>query len=487
MNTLSEYIKNLGPLILDNSLKGNPVIEGVSNNSLRVKKNYLFIAIPGSKSDGHKFIDNAIKAGACAIIHSKDLQNHQTGISYIKVSNSYHAYAKAVENFFDFPAKSFRLTGITGTNGKTTTAFIIRQILNEHNHKCGLISTVQYSFGDTLVEADRTTPEPFELQELFAGMRKSSCTDVVMETSSHGLDQNRTGSAEFQVAAFTNLTGDHLDYHKTMDNYFDAKKILFTKHLAPTGKAVINIDDDYGKMLVNSLPQENVISFGFDEAADCRAKLILETPKETIFELAFTGRAFRMKTNLIGAHNISNISGAFCAASALGITPEQAEESIQGRLAVPGRLEKFIAPNGAVIFVDYAHTDDALFRVLIGLKKLNPRKIITVFGCGGDRDKTKRPRMGKTAASLSDFIIITTDNPRSEDPLAIIDEIKTGIPSGFPCEAQPDRALAIKAAIGQSSDGDIILIAGKGHENYQVFNDRTEHFDDREEVMKAIS
>lgn len=487
MKHLNDYISNLGPLLVSKSLSGNPPIEGVGNDSRKIRNNHIFIAIHGAKSDGHKFIDTAIKAGACAIIHSSDLEKYQDGISYINVTNSYHAYAKTVEVFFDFPARAFNLTGITGTNGKTTTAFIIRQILNEHKHKCGLISTVHYSFGDTLLEADRTTPEPYELQELFAGMKAGSCTDAVMETSSHGLDQNRTGSAEFQAAVFTNLTGDHLDYHKTMDNYFEAKKLLFTKHLAADGKAIINIDDDYGKILVLSIPKEKLITFGFDEKVDCHTKIISATPKITVFELSFQGKTFEIPTNLIGAYNISNIAGAFCASVSLGITPEQAVESLRKNLAVPGRLEKFISPDGAAIFVDYAHTDDALFRVLSSLRKLNPRRIITVFGCGGDRDKTKRPRMGKTAAALSDSIIITNDNPRTEDPLEIISEIKTAIPHDFPCDIQTDRSMAIQKAIAMASDGDIVLIAGKGHENYQIFSDRTEHFDDREEVLKAIS
>ncbi|MFA7232418.1 MAG: UDP-N-acetylmuramoyl-L-alanyl-D-glutamate--2,6-diaminopimelate ligase [Victivallaceae bacterium] len=488
MKTLSAYIECLRPLITTEKIAGNPVISEITNDSRKVSTGCIFIAIKGAAADGHKYISQAISNGAVAIIHHSQLDEYSPGVSYLQVSDAYFAYASVCECRFDFPARQLRLHGITGTNGKTTTAFILEKILSSCGRKCGLISTVAYKFRDYYTEASRTTPEAYELQELFRKMADSGCTDVIMEVSSHGLDQHRPGHAVFHTAIFTNLTGDHLDYHLNMENYFQAKLRLFREYINAKSAAVINIDDAFGDRIYNELASNsNVVSFGKSARATSQLDNIQLAASGTKFTLKLKNSSYQIETRLIGEHNAFNLSGALLAAVGSGIPAEQAVEATRQTLSVPGRLETFTSPAGVTFFVDYAHTDDALRNVLTILRTIAEKRIITVFGCGGNRDKTKRPRMGRVAAEFSDLVIITSDNPRFEDPLQIIQEIKPGIPEGHPLIIEPDREKAIQLAAKQTVPGDIVLIAGKGHEPYQEQNGILSDFDDRKIVIEICA
>ncbi|OGV34722.1 MAG: UDP-N-acetylmuramoyl-L-alanyl-D-glutamate--2,6-diaminopimelate ligase [Lentisphaerae bacterium GWF2_45_14] len=487
MKTLQEYLDCLKPLVLEgSSLHLSQKISGVTNDSRKAEPGFLFIAIKGASSDGHNFIGNALTRGAVAVIHSKPLEKYSPCISYLRVNDSYTAYAFASECFFNFPARSFELAGITGTNGKTTTAYILKSMLEKSLFKCGFISTVAYSTGESYIEGSRTTPEAWELQKLFDGMRKNSCQKVVMEVSSHGLDQTRTASARFKAAVFTNLTGDHLDYHRDMENYFNAKKRLFTEFLHDNGKAVINIDDPYSQKIVQLLPPEKVISLGTSSSADCRIFLRSASAAGSDCEFLFREKTIHFRSNLIGIHNMYNLASAFLAAIAMGVPEQKAVDVLEAEHHVPGRLERYESPSGAFFFVDYAHTDDALHNVLSAMRALNPRKIITVFGCGGDRDKTKRPRMGLAAANYSDHLIVTSDNPRNEDPSSILNDIIKGIPPETSFEVIADRAEAIKKAVKMAQKNDVVLVAGKGHESYQEVKGKLFDFSDSAELLKAF-
>ncbi len=445
---------------------------GVTNDSRQVKPGFAFIAIPGAQIDGHDFIAQAIQNGAIAIVCSRDIPLPEN-ICAVKVPDAYLAYALMCEHFYGFPASKFKLHCITGTNGKTTSAYLLREILSAVGHSCGLISTIKYAFGAYECEAARTTPAADELQLLFRQMADSGCTDVVMEASSHGLSQHRFGHPDIDIALFTNLTQDHLDYHLTMENYFQAKKTLFTDYNAK--HKIVNIDDPYGARLAAEVP--GVTTFGTSPDAHFRISDI---------GLNASGGTFRLNNepiecHLPGAHNIYNLTGVLAAAERKGI-PALKAAGFASNIRVDGRLEHFEI-NGAHFYVDYAHTPDALESVLKLLKKIVSGRLITVFGCGGHRDRGKRPLMGEIAARLSDLVIVTSDNPRDEDPADIINDILKGCPDAM---TEPDRGKAIEQAVKLSRPADIILIAGKGHENYQESNGLKIHFDDREELRKYI-
>ena len=488
MKPVNEYIDCLKPLVVNVRLSSEAMITGVTNDSRMVDKGSLFVAIKGAAADGHRFIAAAVKKGASAIVYSSTLENFAPGVDYIQVKDTYFAYALAMECFLRFPARELTLHGITGTKGKTTTAFVLEKIMTESGRRCGLITTVKYADGRKVQEAARTTPEAGELQTLFRNMADNGCSDVIMEVSSHGLDQHRTGSARFKTAVFTNLSGDHLDYHLNMENYYQAKKLMFTEYLAEDGAMIVNTDDPYGERLFKECGRgRRDFSFGKNPDSACQIKDIQLSSLETIFSLRFEGKDFAFRTNLIGEHNVYNLAGAFLAAMASGIDPEMIVATIGGGINVPGRLQQFVSKAGVSFFVDYAHTDDALVKALTILKTISTGRIITVFGCGGDRDRTKRPRMGAAAAKYSDMVIVTSDNPRTEDPLRIIEEIKLGIPDGTLFVEQPDRRQAILLAAAHANPGDIVLVAGKGHENYQEQNGIHTHFDDREVVAEICA
>ena len=486
---LSAYLNALGPLVRKSVIhEPEQVIRGVANDSRRVGKDFIFCAIKGVKSDGHCFISDAVRNGASVIFASDEVSVPER-VSVIYVSDSYHAWGVLCAEFFDNPADHLDIFAVTGTNGKTSIAFMLKRILTAHGLACGLISTVEYDDGGKAPpeEAARTTPDSYSIQELFARMLRNGCRCAVIEASSHGLHQHRTGNVRFAGAVFTNLTGDHLDYHHTMEAYYQAKKLLFSEMLRPGAPAVVNIDDEWGSRLVSELPGKRVLTLSRKNPdADGYIHSVSLSGSGTEFSLRTAGREIRIKSVLIGEHNVCNMSLAALAAYACGVPAELIAETLSAPdIAPPGRLEPFGLPNGARAFVDYAHTDDALFRVLTAIRAFCKGRIITVFGCGGDRDRTKRPRMASVVSELSDISIVTSDNPRTEDPRAIIAEILPGIRSGAEYFADPDRRSAILKAAAISRRDDIILIAGKGHENYQEINGVRHHFDDRE-ILRSI-
>ncbi len=480
MKTVSDYVTHLTSLIYGKIIINDVPVGQVTCDSRRVKPGTLFCAIAGSTGNGHDYIESAIAKGAAGIVYGQDLKEYAPGVSYLKVKRQYLAYAMACELFFGCPAKKFRLHGITGTNGKTTTAFLLEHILTESNLKTALITTVECRNGKEVAPSVHTTPDAWKLQSLFRRIADNNCHDAVMEVSSHGLDQFRPGSAKFQSAVFTNLTGEHLDYHENMEKYFAAKKRLFTHYPAENGSAVINIDDEYGKRLAHELKHKKIIGYGQSEDAACRIVNLVTQSSGTSFELEFAGDTFKVTSPLIGEYNAYNACAAFSAAVASGIDGQAAAAALSGKIQIPGRLERFCDARGVSYFVDYAHTDDALRNVLKNLRIIARKRIITVFGCGGNRDRGKRPRMARAAAEYSDLLIITSDNPRKENPLDIIGEVKAGVPDNTEFLIEADREKAIKSASKLAGKDDIVLVAGKGHETYQDINGQLFDFDDRE-------
>lgn len=486
MKTINNYIKALTPVLVEAILLDIDLpVAGITNDSRLVQPGYLFVAIDGATSDGHDYTQAAVDAGAIGLIFSKPI-SCPSNISSLKVTDPYLAYALAAECFYNYPANQLRLTGITGTNGKTTTAYMLNKLLQDAGVRCGLITTIKYMSGEQVIPASRTTPEAIDLQQLFQRMTADDCTDVIMEASSHGLVQHRMGSARYAVAVFTNLTGDHLDYHRTMQEYFNAKALMFNEYLSVSGTAVINLDDSYGVELLQQLKGRQVITFGKQASCNLRVSDIVLNRAGSSFALEYADSLFNISIPMPGKHNIYNFTAAAAAAIALGVPLTLIAEHAAEAFAVPGRLELLQLNESPAVYVDYAHTDDALENILKILERLKTGKIITVFGCGGDRDKSKRARMGAVASKYSDCTIITNDNPRSESPEAIIADIQTGIVAECPVETIPDRAVAISRALAIAHHNDIVLIAGKGHETTQEQNGEFTPFDDREITRKLL-
>ena len=463
-------------------------VDGIFYDSRRVQKNGLYVAVRGAHFDGHKFTEQAIERGASAIVVERP-ESHSRATSLV-VADSRLAMADLAFTFYKKPALRLTMAGVTGTNGKTTTTFLLKHICETAGLRCGLIGTVRYEIGERILPATRTTPESLDLQELLAQMAGAGCKAAVMEVSSHALAQERTRGLEWDVAVFTNLTQDHLDFHQTMTNYFEAKARLFTGLKDQPNKkeasAVINIDDVHGEKLVSRLDDEvPVITYGVSPRANFRASNYRAEFSGTSFQLDARGKIYLVRVPLIGRFNVSNAMAALAAATSLGVNLRDAVLSLARSPQVPGRLEAVPAKRQFQVFVDYAHTDDALLNVLKTLRELGPSRLIVVFGAGGDRDKRKRALMGRVADQNADYSIVTSDNPRKEDPLAIIADVKEGFRSqNF--ESVPDRAEAIARAIALAQPRDIILIAGKGHETYQEFADHTIPFDDRQMALRAL-
>ncbi len=491
---LGEYIEEIEDLLLKLDNFTDIEISGITNDSRAVKAGSIFVAIKGAVSDGHDYINSAIDKGASAIVYHNEMDDKRFDIPFMKVADAYRAYARLAEKFFGKPAGDMKLIGVTGTNGKTTCAFLLHSILSRAGYKTGLISTICYDLGNRLIGSDRTTPEAWSLQEMFAEMKIEGCEYVVMEVSSHALDQHRVGEAKFNAMLFTNLSGDHLDYHKDMDDYFNAKKKLFTEYNSKSNKdkdyesvVVINGDDSYGKRLCSELQGDSVVSYGMKENSTCQIISTEGDASSSIIKFKHNGINTELKSTLIGEFNTYNVLGVYAICRGLGISENIIKKALNPSIQVPGRLEAFRIDNGVTVFVDYAHTDDALQRALEALKKITSGKLIAVFGCGGDRDRKKRPRMGAVACSIADKSIITSDNPRTENPGAIIEDIVAGVDFDSNYEVHEDRKIAILESIESAKAGDVILIAGKGHEDYQEVNGIKHHFDDREEVRNAIS
>ncbi len=465
-----------GPLDVD--------ITSIACDSRRVKNGSLFVAMRGEKSDGHNFILPASDQGAAAIVSEK--LEPTSRVTNIVVPDTRAALADVAAAFYHNPSRHLKMTGVTGTNGKTTFTFLLKHLCERALLRSGLIGTVRYEVGERILPAARTTPESLEVQELLFQIRNAGCKAAVMEVSSHALEQQRVRNVEFDVAVFTNLTQDHLDYHGTMENYFAAKSRMFTGLAShkKNAKAVINIDDRYGVQLVEKCSAP-VLTYGVGTRADFRASNMKIDFSGTSYQLDAHGKSYLVRLPLIGRFNVYNSLAAIAAASVLGIDVRTAVLALANAPFVPGRLEAVPVKRQFRVFVDYAHTDDALLNVMKTLRELSPNRLIVVFGCGGNRDRAKRPKMGAAVDSLADWAIITSDNPRKEDPAAIIADVERGF-RGRNFEVISDRREAIFKAVAMAEPRDIVLLAGKGHEDYQEFADRTIPFDDVEIARQAV-
>jgi len=486
---LRDLVSHLPHVTIAGSL--NTEVVGIGSSSGDAGPGIIFAAIRGTKQDGHRYIDDAMAAGASVIVAEiappADLVD---SVTWLHVPDSRAAVATLASTIEGDPWKDLAMVGITGTNGKTTTAFLMHHLMKSVWHRAGLLGTILVDDGEMVEVAKHTTPGSIELEQLLGRMRDHGCRGVAMEVSSHGIHQKRIASIGFDACVFTNLTQDHLDYHGTLAAYFKAKADWFLDLAAsPHGKkpvAVINTDDAYGLELAGMLEGKMaVIRFGFGVHSDFRANNFRQSAKGMEFELAAKGRTFLVRSPLIGRFNVYNLLGAIAAGTACGMRPRDAVAALADSPQVPGRMENVGNAGGATVFVDYAHTPDALENACRTLKELNPRRLITVFGCGGDRDQGKRPLMAVAAAHQSDACVVTSDNPRSEDPLEIIRAIEGGL-KGKTYRSIPDRAEAIDFAVQNSLSGDIILIAGKGHETTQQFATETIDFDDRKHASRAL-
>jgi UDP-N-acetylmuramoyl-L-alanyl-D-glutamate--2,6-diaminopimelate ligase len=462
-------------------------------DSRKVERGDCFVALRGSGTDGHQFVGTAVERGAKVVVMEDDqalpdayCMHHS--IVKIVVRDSRKALALMAANYFAHPSASMTMVGVTGTNGKTTTTHIIKGILEEAGQRVGLIGTIEYKIGNEVMPATHTTPESLELNDLLSRMRSAGCESVSMEVSSHALQQSRVHGLGYRVAVFTNLTQDHLDYHGSMEEYFRAKKILFDE-LPATASAVVNSDDPWGTRIASST-RSRTLTYGTAENADVRATDITLSLEGTSFTVLAGSTRQPVSTPLVGRFNVYNTLAAFAAGTALGLPPATITTGIRRVNSVRGRFERISSPAGWSAIIDYAHTPDALEKCLQTIREVLPAqrrgRIITIFGAGGDRDRTKRPLMGRVAASLSDRVIVTSDNPRTEDANVIIDDIVAGIGSGVAVVREPDRRRAITSALREASAGDVLLIAGKGHEDYQVIGKTKIHFSDREIVEEFI-
>ena len=460
-------------------------VRGISCDSKKISENFIFVAIKGNNADGHRFIKEAIDRGAKAVIlQSTEYRAQITEkISFIAVEDTRKALAKLAREFYGNPSSKIKIIGITGTNGKTTVSYLIEAVLKEAGRSPAVIGTVNYRFKDKVSPSKNTTPPPIELQSMLAQMQKEDIDYAIMEVSSHALDQSRTEGIDFHSAIFTNLTQDHLDYHKTLENYFQVKAKLF-KNIDSRSFAVINNDDAYGRRL-KELTLGQIITYGIENQSDIMAKDIKCDISHMEFLIKIDKQEIEFKTRIIGCYNVYNILATLSWALKEGIDLSIIKSVMEKFYLVPGRLERIDFKGDFSIFVDYAHTEDALRNVIKTLKQLSSNRVIVVFGCGGERDKTKRPKMGYVVSELADYAIITNDNPRSEDPKIIAGDIKKGIRKTNFCVIL-NRKEAIKKSLSMAKSGDIVLIAGKGHENCQILKDRIVHFDDREVVRECL-
>jgi len=476
------------------SQSGNPDVTGVEYDSRRVKPGCLFIAMRGETSDGNRFIDQAIRAGAVAIVTDSPAEQSRDGVAWALVPHGRRALARISENFYKRPAERIAITGITGTNGKSTTAFLIESILNAAGRKSTLIGTIEYHVTGRVYPAPHTTPEALELARLFNEALGQGATDAVMEVSSHALAQQRVFGVPFDVAVFTNLTRDHLDYHKSMEEYFYAKRVLFEGCGTDAPRAAVtNLDDRYGAELADFSRKRSsiVLTYGWSKG-DFHAENVEITPRGTRFDIVTPQEKLAIFSPLIGRVNVYNILSASAACFARGCSADAIAKGASALTHVPGRFQRVDCGQPFTVVVDYAHTDDAL-RNLTALarefvtRNSGPSRVITLFGCGGDRDRAKRPLMGEAAGRGSDFVVLTSDNPRSEDPAAIINDALVGLQkTGAKYIVEVDRRKAIALAVHEARPGDLVLLAGKGHEKVQVTREGSQPFDDIEVARDAL-
>lgn len=466
------------------------LIQGITSDSRAVRPGYLFVAIKGTTCDGRDFIAEALKRGARAIVvessgctHAHNVTASHPKVCVIEVPDSRKALGRLATAFYGEPSAKMKVVGITGTNGKTTVSYLIEAIVRAAGYRPAVVGTVNYRFGSRVSASTNTTPGAVELQSLLAQMHREMVTHLAMEVSSHALDQKRIEGIRFSAAIFTNLTQDHLDYHRSFEEYFQAKAKLFCG-LEPDCRAFINTDDPYGRRLMG-LVQAEKVSYGIAQTAEVMAVQIRGDCRCTEFIICYQGRRIPVRTRLIGTHNVYNILAAAGWALAEGITPEVVQKALDEFSEVPGRLQRIDAAEGFLVFVDYAHTDDALKNVLAALRPLCRGRLIVVFGCGGQRDVGKRPKMGLVATELADKAVLTNDNPRHEDPASILAQIQAGIRRrNF--VVIPDRRQAIAHALQMAEPQDVVLIAGKGHEEYQVMGDTKVRFADIEVVKECL-
>jgi UDP-N-acetylmuramoyl-L-alanyl-D-glutamate--2,6-diaminopimelate ligase len=465
---------------------GNPNITGLEYDSRQIKPGDAFVAIRGESSDGNKFIDKAIAAGAVAIVTDTAAEKPRGGVAWVQVPHGRRALARLSANFYKRPAERLAIIGITGTNGKSTTAFLLESILSAEGRKSALVGTIEYHVADKILPALHTTPEALDLNRLLADALGHGAAEAVTEVSSHALAQQRVYDIPFDVAVFTNLTRDHLDYHQTMEDYFASKQVLFEGCGTDAPRAaVLNTDDEFGEKLtkISRKRGSQVFTYGWTKA-DFRADNVNITLRGTRFDLATPGETIPLFSPLIGKVNVCNVLAAAGAAFARGCKAESIAKGVENLSRVPGRFERVDCRQPFTVVVDYAHTDDALRNLTALAREFVKQagqngRVITLFGCGGDRDRAKRPLMGEAAGKGSDFVVLTSDNPRSEDPLAIINDAMVGLQrSGARYKTEPDREAAIATAIHEAGPGDIVLIAGKGHEKVQVTRDGSIPFDD---------
>ena len=477
LSTLVHHLESMGTYNLC-----DVEITGITNDSRKVRPGYLYVAIKGYKADGHNFIKKSLECGAQAIVSEEKL-SLDTSIPQIVVRNTRKALSSLSCCFYNNPSQKINVVGVTGTNGKTTTTFLTKSIIEKAGYEAGLIGTINYQIGEKMITAQETTPESVELQRLIAEMVAAKMKFAVMEVSSHSAIQHRIENIDFKTAVFTNITAEHLDYHKTISNYMNAKLELF-KNLRKDSFAVLNADDEFSEYFADRT-NAKILWYGIKNDADIKAEICRESTSDIMIKLKYSGKEIDMKIPFVGVHNVYNVLAAVASAISLGFELDVIKSGIETAPTVPGRLESVPCNRGFEVVVDYAHTPHALETILQALRNLVKGRILLVFGCGGDRDKEKRPLMGRIADEKSDIFWLTNDNPRSEDPLNIIDGIKVGIKPGRSFHTQINRHKAIADALSEATDGDLVLVAGKGHEKYQIIKDTITPFDDRE-VIKAI-
>ncbi len=473
---LTEVLKGIE--IIDNSCGLNTEISGIECDSRKIKDGFLFVAVRGFETDGNRFIDSAVNNGAAVVVTDDE---NTSCADRILVKDARAFLADASRNFFGNPAKDMKMIGVTGTNGKTTVTYLIKQCLEKNGAKCGLIGTNQNMIGETVLPTERTTPESNELWKLFSQMKESGCTHVIMEVSSHSLELSRVRGIEYDVGVFTNLTQDHLDFHKTMENYERAKAKLFSHSKI----GVVNIDDPAGERISKSGKTKFITYSAKTNRADYIAENIKYRARGIGFELVGINTIGRIELGIPGRFSVYNALAASCALIALGMTVPEISGLMRGVKGVKGRAEVVPTDTDYTVMIDYAHSPDGMENILRAIDDVKTGRTIVVFGCGGDRDRTKRPKMGRIAASLADVVIVTSDNPRTEDPEAIISEIIPGvreIRNDF--EAIADRKKAIFHALDIARAGDIVALLGKGHETYQEINHVKHHMDEREIVAE---
>jgi UDP-N-acetylmuramyl-tripeptide synthetase len=501
---LSALLENLNPTRISGAGHLDPEIEAICYDSRQVTPGTLFVAIEGLAADGHRFIPEAIDRGAPAVVCQNPVA--ADGV-VVQVADSRAALARLACRFYGHPAESLVLVGVTGTNGKTTVTYLLEQILKQAGHRPGVVGTINYRFGDQLFDNPVTTPESLELQGILRQMADAGTTHVVMEVSSHALELHRVDGCRYDVGVFTNLTQDHLDLHGDMDRYWAAKRLLFSDFLKPADhahpiRAVVNADDPRGRELARTMGAAGLRTATYGEG-DVLPLAVIRDLSGIRGSIATPDGEIPFASPLVGDFNLENILSAAGAALALDIAPAAITAGIEATPCVPGRLERVTGGGKRTVFVDYAHTPDALENAIRALRVLTPGRLVTVFGCGGDRDSTKRPIMGEIAARLSDLAVVTSDNPRSEDPLTIIAHVETGVNQtsarridvdglndGWQAGRYvvvPDRQKAIATAIRAAGKDDAVLIAGKGHETYQILADQTIDFDDRQVARQVLA